>query len=111
MLFVPCLPGDEVCGDYTREQLLEMNDRFVAAVETAFEAGLESSAAAAATYSRSAMNGKRCAEAVIEAAWLWFVDAKFDVPAAAIMARCPGVSPERVRVAFKERFFSQVEVR
>src|SRR5262249_61253427 len=103
MLFVPCLPGDEVCGDYTREQLLEMNDRFVAAVETAFEAGLGSRAAAAATYSRSAMNGKRCAEAVIEAAWLWFVDAKFDVPAAAIIAGCPGVAAGWLRERRNQR--------
>jgi len=108
MLFVPCLPGDEICGDYTHEQLLEMNNRFVAAVETAFEAGLESRAAAAATYFRNVTNGKQRTEAVIEAAWCWFVDARFEATAAAIMARCPGVAPERVRVAFKERLFSQI---
>ena|SRR6516162_10886741 len=58
MLFVPCLPGDEVCGDYTREQLIEMNDRFVAAVEATFAAGLESPSAAQATVK---VNGKQAA--------------------------------------------------
>src|SRR5215472_7181876 len=110
MLFVPCLPGDEVCGDYTREQLLEMNNRFVAAVEAAFAAGLESSSAARATVK---VNGKQrlTEEGTIELAWRWFTEAKFQATALEVMARCPGVSPERVRVAFKERFFSRVEVR
>jgi len=45
MLFVPPFSLDsaeEVCGIWSRDQLVEMNDRFVAAVLTAFELGLES---------------------------------------------------------------------
>jgi len=40
--------GDERDGPWTREQLIEMDARFVAALERAFEAGLESRASAAA---------------------------------------------------------------
>ena len=39
--------GDERDGPWTREQLEEMNNRFVAALERAFELGLESRASAA----------------------------------------------------------------
>ena len=37
----PCAPGDERCGDYSREQLLRMDAEFCAAVERAISAGLE----------------------------------------------------------------------
>jgi hypothetical protein len=40
------MPGDE-CETWTREQLLEMNASFAAALEHAFELGLESRASAA----------------------------------------------------------------
>jgi hypothetical protein len=93
------LSGD---GLWSREQLEEMNCRFVAAMELAFAKGLESRAAAAATY---AVNGKqRADEITVELAWRWFVAANFDVPAAVILARCPGVAPERVREGIKRRF-------
>src|SRR5262249_5447247 len=110
MLFVPCIPGDEVCGDWTRDELEQMNASFVEAVERAFELGLESRAAAAATVN---VNGKQrlTEEGTIELAWRFFVAAKFEMAATEILGRCPGVPSERVRVAFKERFFSQVEVR
>ena len=39
--------GDERDGPWTREQLIEMDARFVAALERAFELGLESRASAA----------------------------------------------------------------
>jgi hypothetical protein len=35
-LMRPSQPGDEIAGGWTREQLVAMNDRFVAAVERAF---------------------------------------------------------------------------
>jgi len=50
MLFVPfSFDLDEQCGDWTREQLVQQNERFVAAVERAFELGLESRATAEAS--------------------------------------------------------------
>ena len=88
-----------------------MNQEFTAVVERAFELGLESRAAAGATYAvKSPLNGSRllAEEAAIGAAWRWFVDAKFDVPAAAVLARVragyPDVTAEQVRVEFKKRF-------
>ena len=57
-------------GLWSRDQLEAMNDRFVAAVERAFELGLESRAAAAATVRvNSLLNGsqRRAEEAAIEA--------------------------------------------
>jgi hypothetical protein len=96
-----------VCGDYTREQLIEMNDRFVAAVEAAFAAGLESPSAARATVK---VNGKQrlTEEGTIELAWRWFAEAKFQATALEVMARCPGVAPECVREGIKRRFASWI---
>jgi hypothetical protein len=37
----PYEPGDERSGDYTREQLLRMDARFVARMQKAIEHGLE----------------------------------------------------------------------
>jgi hypothetical protein len=37
----PQQPGDEVVGEYSRERLLRMNDRFVERVEHAIRLGLE----------------------------------------------------------------------
>src|SRR5262244_864703 len=109
MLFVPPFSLDsaeEVCGDYTRERLEAMDAAFVVALELAFAKGLESRAAAAATV----RVGHR--EAVIEAAWRYLLvnmDEGKDVTFAEILARCPGVSPERVRAGFKRRFASWVK--
>jgi hypothetical protein len=95
------LPGD---GTWTRNQLEQMNASFVAAVEKAFELGLESRAAARATVY---VNGSRrlAEEAAIESAWRWFVDAKFEVTAVEVLkfvrARCLSVTAERVRVEFR----------
>jgi len=44
----PSEPGDEQNGGWSREQLLRMHDRYVAAVEAAFRSGLESPASASA---------------------------------------------------------------
>ena len=115
MLFVPpasldeeLLPGD---GLWSRGQLEEMNDRFVAAVEAVFQSGLESRSAAAATV-RIGRNGSRRLEvaAAIGAAWNYLrhnMDAGVDVSAVEVMARvrasCPGVSVEEVREEFWRR--------
>src|SRR5215472_16635045 len=56
-------------GLWSRSELEEMNDRFVAAMEQAFANGGESRTAAAATVK---MNGKpRADEIAIELAWRW----------------------------------------
>jgi len=102
-------PADELHGAWSREQLLEMDDRFTAAVKAAFDLGLESRAAAAATY---AMNGKQRAEEIaIELAWRYLrtnMDAGIDVSFVEVLAfareRCSGVTAEQVRVEFKKRF-------
>ena len=44
----PSEPGDEQNGGWSRDQLLRMHDRYVAAVEAAFRSGLESPTAASA---------------------------------------------------------------
>src|SRR5215813_10566995 len=62
MLFVPPIGDlDAQSGLWSREQLLEMDSRFVAALEAAFAKGLESRAAAAATVWIGGMAGReRC---------------------------------------------------
>jgi len=73
---------DELYGDgtWSSAQLEQMNDRFVAAVETAFRAGLESRVAAAATVRVGHRNGKDAAvESAIEAAWAFLASKKRDV--------------------------------
>jgi hypothetical protein len=114
MLFVPPifdLDEELSCDDglWSRSQLLEMDARFCEALERAFQAGFESRAAAVATV-RIGPNGSRrlAEEAAIQAGWNWFVDAKFDVPAAAVVARvraqCPNIESARIRAAFEWRF-------
>jgi len=112
MLFVPLIPDldEKLCnGIWTRDQLLEMDSRFKAAVELAFARGSESRAATAATYT---MNGKRRADEIaIELAWRWLrenMDASIDVSfvevVAFVNARCPNVAASRVQAEFKKRF-------
>jgi hypothetical protein len=106
---------DELYGDgtWSREQLETMNDRFVAAMEAAFDAGLESRASASATVK---MNGKqRADEIAIELAWRWLrenmdagVDVAFVEVVAFVNARCPGVDRARIGVEIKRRFISWV---
>jgi hypothetical protein len=52
------MPGDE-CETWTREQLVEMNARFVDRLEQAFELGLESRASAAGQVKLPASTGPR----------------------------------------------------
>src|SRR5215813_7059894 len=59
MLFIPPIGDlDAQSGLWSREQLLEMDSRFVAALEAAFAKGLESRAAAAATVWIGGMAGR-----------------------------------------------------
>src|SRR5215510_13366895 len=99
---------DELYGDgtWSRQELEATNDRFVAAMEAAFDAGLESRASASATVK---MNGKqRADEIAIELAWRWLrenmdagVDVAFVEVVAFVQARCSGVTPARVRAGFE----------
>src|SRR5262249_16477651 len=52
------MPGDE-CETWTREQLLEMNARFAAALDKAVELGLESRKSAAGQVALPASSGPR----------------------------------------------------
>src|SRR5262249_10958977 len=111
MLFVPLFSDlDGRCGDWSRDQLEEMNNRFVSAVEAAFELGLESRAAAAATVRiRSSLNGKGAAiEAAIEAGWGELCRKKGDISfleiAQFVRERCPNIDQTRVRFGFEQRF-------
>src|SRR5262245_40886762 len=112
MLFVPSHPLDEELygdGTWLREELEVMDAAFVARVEAAFQAGLESRSAAAASVK---MNGKqRADEIAIELAWRWLrenmdanVDVSFVEVVAFVQARCSGVTPARVRAGFERRF-------
>src|SRR5215471_512021 len=101
---------DDEFGDglWSHQQLLEMNDRFTAAVEAAFQSGLESRKAAAATV-RIGRNGKEAAiESAIEAAWDLLCSKKGDVAFSEIVAfvreRCPNIDQARVRFGFQQRF-------
>jgi len=116
MLFIPLiddLDGEQLCGGiWSREQLLEMDSRFTAAVEAAFQAGLESRTSAAATYDVKKMNGKRRADEIaIELAWRWLrenmasaIDISFVEVVEFVNARCPGVPASQVRAGFEKRF-------
>ena len=115
MLFVPSiLDLDEECGDglWSREQLEEMNRRFVAAMELAFAKGVESRAATGATVRvGSSRDGKEAViESAIESAWRWLrsnMDAGIDVSFAEVVlfvqARCSGIASARVRAGLKRR--------
>jgi hypothetical protein len=110
------LPGG---GLWSREQLEEMNRRFVAAVELAFAKGVESRAAAGATVRIGHRNGQQYTEAAIEEAWRYLranMDAGIDVSFMEVVARVrassPGVAPERVREGIRRRLASWIgEVR
>jgi hypothetical protein len=49
-LYLTYNPADEINGDYTREQLIEMNEHFVAALEAAFHSGQEHRNSASAEF-------------------------------------------------------------
>jgi hypothetical protein len=99
---------DEQLGTWSRDQLEVMDAAFVARVEAAFQAGLESRSAAAASVK---MNGKqRADEIAIELAWRWLrenMDANVDVSFVEVVgfvhARCPGVDRARIGAEIKRR--------
>jgi hypothetical protein len=104
---------DDLHGDWPREQLVQMNDLFTAAVERAFELGLESRAAAGATVRvGSSLNGSRrlAEDAAIQAAWRWFADVKFQATAVEVLARVrasySAVTAEQVREEFRRRLMA-----
>jgi len=53
------LPGDELVGDFTRAQLVRMDDRFRQRLLRAFETGAESREAAVATLGANASRRSR----------------------------------------------------
>src|SRR5262249_33415761 len=100
------LPSD---GVYSRDQFERMNQEFTTAVLRAFELGLESRAAAAATVRvKSSLNGSRrlAEEAAIGAAWDLLCSRKGEMAAAEVLAfvreLCP-IDPVRVRAALEQR--------
>ena len=87
-----------------------MDKEFCDRVESAFQAGLESRAAAAATVRVGGrLNGSRRLgeDAAIQAVWHWFVDAKFQATAVEVLARVrasySAVTAEQVRQEFWRR--------
>jgi hypothetical protein len=110
MLFVP--PLSDLDGEYglwSRTQLEEMDSAFIRAVERAFELGLESRAAAAATVRVGALrNGKDAViESAIEAAWDFLCRKRGDATALEIVKfireRCPNLDQARIRFGFEQR--------
>jgi hypothetical protein len=112
MLFIPLI--DDLDGEYglwTRPQLIEMDQKFVAAVERAFANGEESPVAARATVDvKASLNGSRrlAAETAIEAAWIWLWEKEGDLAfseiVAFVRARVPGIAAEHIRAGFERRF-------
>src|SRR5215470_18962817 len=97
------LSGD---GLWPRDRLLSMDASYVAAVERAFELGLESRAAASATV--AFRNGRAAAiESAIEAAWDLLVSRKGEISASEVVMfvreRCPNIDPMRVRFGLEQR--------
>ena len=97
------LNGD---GLWPRDRLLSMDASYVAAVEAAFAAGLESRAAAAATV--SFRNGKAAAlEGALEGAWNSLISKRGEMAASEVVAyvraRCPGVDVSLIRFGIEQR--------
>jgi hypothetical protein len=88
-------------------QIETMDSAFVERVEAAFEAGLESRAAARATV-QVGRPGAVDVERAIEAAWAWFQSVDQDVAFSAVVeharVRCSGVTADQVRIGFEKRF-------
>ena len=98
---------DDLHGDWPREQLVQMDNLFTAAVERAFELGLESRAMAAATIR---FRRRLAEESAIQAAWNWLrgnmAEGK-DVSASEVVTfvreRCPGIDPTFIRAGLWQR--------
>jgi hypothetical protein len=89
---------DGVCGEWSRLRLLEMNE------QRAFACKAESRAAARATV--AVRKSRVTEEAILAAAWDWFVrrNEAVDVAFSEVVARCRGIDPMRIRVSFDHRF-------
>src|SRR5215471_2979049 len=94
-------------GTWSREQLLEMNDRFTAAVEMAFAKGRDSRSAASATVRIGRNGDARRVAAAIEAGWQELCRLRGDISFSEIVQfvreRCL-IDPEVIRVGFAQRF-------
>jgi hypothetical protein len=109
------LESDVLHGDWTREELMEMDSRFCEAMNQALERGLESRVAATATV----RVGKRrvTEEEAIETVWRWFCrnrnveDIAFADVVARVRALLPNVTAVRVRAGFEKRFRANPRVR
>jgi hypothetical protein len=93
-------------GTWSRNELLEMDERFCEAMEVAFASGRERRESATATV--RVEKPRVTAEEAIEAGWRFCCDEDFDVPFAAAVARVrvllPNITVECVRVGFEKRF-------
>jgi hypothetical protein len=110
---------DELCGDWPRAQLLEMDLRFCEALEKAFEHRLESRAAARSSFRvpkgrngsvKEGQNGMGllAEEAAIQTAWDWHIrNRDAEVPFSEIVTRvqacCVGITSARIRAGFERR--------
>jgi len=101
------LPGD---GVWPRDRLLAMDAFYTAAVERAFELGLESRAAASTTVrvTKQRLTG----EQAIQEAWTWYCRNRdtADISSSEVVARVRaqywGVDPMLIRAEFKKRFMA-----
>jgi len=102
------LPGN---GVWARDELERMNVAFVERVEAAFQAGLESRAAAAATVRIGRAGTAVVTERAIKAAWDLFCSRKGEMAAAEVLKfirnRCPNIDPAYVKASFAERLRQQ----
>ena len=114
MLFAPSRfdfllaePGDEVCGTWTREELLKMDANFTSAVATAIRNGQENPAAVSATV-RIARSKAVVEAAAIQAAFnlLMERDGEMSFPeiVSAVQKCCPQVTAARIRASFEQKF-------
>jgi hypothetical protein len=97
---------NELCGAWSRNELLEMDSRFRGALEVAFASGRERRESATATVR---VDKPRLTEdEAIEAGWRFCCEQDFDVPFAAAVARVrvllPNIAVECVRAGFARRF-------
>jgi hypothetical protein len=114
MLFAPSRldfllaePGDARYGDWSREQLMEMNDRFTSAVATAIRNRQENPASVSATI-RIARSTAVVEEAAIQAAFNLLMQCEGEMAFAEIVkvvqSCCPGVTAARIRASFEQKF-------
>jgi len=91
-------PDDERCGDCSKEQLEAMDARFVAALERAFECGLESRASAASKVALPVSRGPRLSAPLCPAIWSGLaaaMGAQWAIVVGEVVSRtvfCPGHS-------------------